>query len=101
MDYLVTATPTGGLLELPAEDRDALMSRERQVATELIRAGVITWMWRLPDSVTTVAIWSAENAEDLDAHLRSLPVFPHNTLEITPLTFHPAFPAPLRTAASS
>ena len=96
MDYLVKATPTGGLLELSAEDRDELMAREREVATALIGSGTITWMWRLPNSGTSLAIWNAEDAEALDACLRRLPVFPYNVVEITALAFHPAFPAPLR-----
>ena len=96
MDYLVRATPTGGLLELSAEDRDELMGRERAIATALIDAGTITWMWRLPDSGTSVTIWNAESTEALEAHLGTLPVLPYNDIEITPLAVHPAFPTPLR-----
>ena len=99
MDYLVRATPTGGLLHLSTEARDELMTREREVATALIDAGTITWMWRLPDSGSSLAIWNAESAEALDVHLRTLPVFPYNVLEITTLALHPAFPRPLRAAA--
>ena len=96
MDYLVRAIPTGGLLELSADERDELMAREREVATALIGAGTITWMWRLPDSGTSVTIWNAESAEALDAHLATLPVLPYNDVEITALALHPAFPTPLR-----
>jgi muconolactone delta-isomerase len=99
VDYLVKATPTGGLLELSAEERDELMARERDVATALIGSGTITWMWRLPDAGISLAIWNAESAEALDAHLRTLPVFPYNVVEITALAVHPAFPTPLRAAA--
>jgi muconolactone D-isomerase len=99
VDFLVRATPTGGLLELSPEERDDLMAREREVATALIEAGTITWMWRLPDSGTSVTIWNAESTEALEAHLATLPVLPHNRIEITALAPHPAFPAPLRTAA--
>ena len=96
MDYLVRATPTGGLLELSAEERDELMGRERAIATALIDAGTITWMWRLPDSGTSVTIWNAESTEALEAHLGTLPVLPYNDIEITALAVHPAFPTPLR-----
>lgn len=101
MDYLVKATPTGGLLELPVEERDELMARERGIATALVDAGTITWMWRLPDSGTSVTIWNAESAEALDAHLRTLPVFPYHVVEVTALAVHPAFPTPLRAAAGA
>ncbi|MEJ2889447.1 muconolactone Delta-isomerase [Actinomycetospora aeridis] len=96
MDFLVRATPTAGLLELPAEERDQLMAREREVATALIDAGTIAWMWRLPDTGTSVTIWNAASAEALETHLATLPVFPYNVLEITALATHPAFPTPLR-----
>lgn len=99
MEYLVKATPTGGLSELPADELDELMAREREIATAMIGSGTITWMWRLPDSGTTLAVWNAENAEALDAHLRALPVFPYNVIDVTVLAAHPAFPPPLRAAA--
>lgn len=101
VDYLVRATPAGGLLELSTEERDALMAREREVATALIDAGAITWMWRLPDDGTSVAIWNAESAEALDAQLGKLPIFPYNVVEITALAVHPAFPTPLRAVRGS
>ena len=98
MDYLVKATPTGGLLALSADDREELMAGEREIATALIAEGAITWMWRLPGTGTSVAIWSAESAEALDAQLRTLPVHPYNDIEITALAPHPAFPTSLRAA---
>lgn len=98
MDYLVKATPTGRLLELSSDDRDKLMAREREVATALIARGTITWMWRLPGTHTSITIWNAESAEALDAHLKTLPIFPYNDVEVTALAAHPAFPAPLRAA---
>ncbi|GAA4923093.1 muconolactone D-isomerase [Actinomycetospora succinea] len=98
MNYLVTGTPTGRLLDLPADDRDALMAREREVATALISGGVIVWMWRLPDTDTSVTVWDAESTEALTAHLESLPVFPYTDVEVTELAAHPAFPAPLHAA---
>ena len=99
MDYLVKGTPTRRLFELSADDRDALMASERKIATDLIAGGAITWMWRLPGTQTSIAIWNAESAEDLEAHLKMLPVYPYNDVEITALSAHPAFPASLSTAA--
>lgn len=101
VDFLVRATPTTGLLELSVEERDELMAREREVATALIDAGTITWMWRLPNTGTSVTIWNAESREALETHLGTLPVFPHNVLEITALATHPAFPTPLRAVRGS
>ena len=99
MDYLVKATPTRELLDLSAVDRDELMAAEREVAGDLIAGGAITWIWRLPDTQTSIAIWNAESAEALEAHLKALPVFPYNTVEITALAPHPAFPTSLSDAS--
>ena len=101
MDYLVRATPTERLLDLSAEDLDELMAGEREVATALIAGGKITWMWRLPDTNISLSIWNAESGEALDAHLRTLPVFPYNDVEVTALAAHPAFPTSLRAAPGS
>jgi muconolactone D-isomerase len=100
MDYFVKATPTGGLADLSDDDRDELMAGEREVAGALIAEGAITWMWRLPGTSTTLAIWNAEGAEALDAHLKTLPIFPYNDIEVTELAAHPAFPASLRTSSA-
>jgi muconolactone D-isomerase len=99
MEYLVKGTPTRRLLDLSADDRDALMAGEREVAAALIAEGAITWMWRLPGTNTSIAIWNAENAEALEGHLKMLPVFPYNDVEITALAAHPAFPTSLSTAS--
>jgi muconolactone D-isomerase len=101
MDFLVKATPTGRLLDLSADDRDELMAGEREVATALIARGSITWMWRLPGTTTSLAVWNAESVEALDAHLRTLPVFPYNDVEVTALAAHPAFPTSLRAAPAA
>jgi muconolactone D-isomerase len=96
MNYLVTATPTGRLADLPADELEELMAKEREVAGALIAAGAITWMWRRPGTEASISIWNAESDESLRQDLASLPVFPYNDVEITPLAAHPAFPAPLR-----
>lgn len=101
MDYLVKAIPTGRLRELSADDRDKLMADEREIATALIAAGTITWIWRLPDTTTSIAIWNAESAAALDAHLKTLPIFPYNDVEVTALAPHPAFPTSLRAAPTA
>lgn len=98
MNFLVKATPTGRFLDLSADELEELMAGEREVASALTARGSITWMWRLPDTTTSLTIWDAESAETLDAHLRTLPVYPYNNVEITALVAHPAFPTPLRTA---
>ena len=96
MNYLVKATPTQRILALTADEHDGLMAGEREAATALIAAGAIVWMWRLPGTTTSVSLWDAVSAEDLGAHLRTLPLFPYHDAEITALGPHPAFPTALQ-----
>lgn len=100
MNYLVKATPTRRLTALTADERDELMVGERDAATSLITAGAIVWMWRLPDTATSLSMWDAESQEALGAHLRTLPLYPYHDIEITGLGAHPAFPTALRASSS-
>lgn len=95
MNYLVRATPHQRLHDLTADERGEVMARERAVAAALIDSGAIVWMWRLPGSVASVSIWSAESEEALGAHLATLPLSAHHDVEIIALAGHPAFPAAL------
>ncbi len=96
MNYLVKATPTEQLLALSADEHDELMARERVVAADLIAAGALVWMWRIPGTATSLTIWDTDSDDALEAHLRTLPLFPHHDIETTTLAAHPAFPAVLR-----
>ena len=96
MNYLVKATPTRQLLALTAAEHDEFMVGERVAATALITAGAILWMWRLPDTTTSLTMWDAESEEALDVRLKTLPLYPYHDIEITSLGAHPAFPTALR-----
>ena len=96
MNHLVKATPTERMLTLSADERETLLAGERDAAKALIASGAMTWVWYLPGSTTSIALWNADSAEALDAHLRTLPLFPYHEVEITTLAAHPAFPTPLR-----
>ncbi len=73
---------------VPADDRDALLAREREVAFQLKRDGVIERMWRVADRPATVSIWRAEDSDELEAQLGRLPLRPFLTLTTTVLTTH-------------
>ncbi len=84
IDITVRLPPT-----LPAEEVAALMSAERVRGRELLEAGAIREIWRIPGAIRNVAIWSAHDATELHALLTSLPVHRYCEVSVTPLAVHP------------
>ena len=74
---------------LPEEERAALLGAELDRGRELVEAGVITAIWRVPGALRNVGIWEAADATELHEHITSLPLFPWLTAEVTPLGDHP------------
>lgn len=75
--------------ELPALESEDLIRRERDRGRELIAAGVIQQFWRVPGRRGNIGIWSARDADELEAALTSLPIWPYADIEVTALATHP------------
>jgi muconolactone D-isomerase len=74
---------------LPDEERADLLAAELERGRELVAAGVIRAIWRLPGGLRNVGIWEAADATDLHDQIASLPVFRWLTAEVTALAEHP------------
>jgi muconolactone D-isomerase len=74
---------------LDADTREALTAAERARGADLVRAGVIQAIWRVPGTQGNVAVWRAEDATALHALLSSLPHFLYMDIDVTPLATHP------------
>jgi muconolactone delta-isomerase len=72
------------------EDTEA---REAQRAEELAGHGHLLRLWMLPGQGRALGLWRARDAGQLQAIVKSLPLDPWMTTEITPLTPHPSDPA--------
>lgn len=70
---------------------------EAERTRELARQGHLVRLWRLPDQGRALGLWRAQDAAEMATIIKSLPLDPWMTTEITPLTPHPSDPA---TAAS-
>jgi muconolactone D-isomerase len=77
---------------LDAEARQSLLAAERARGEELVRAGSIKAIWRVPGTQGNVALWRAEDATALHALLASLPHFLYMDIEVTALAAHPLAP---------
>ncbi|MGB8391339.1 muconolactone Delta-isomerase family protein [Mycobacterium sp.] len=74
---------------------DELKTREAIRARELAREGRLVRLWKPPNQPgewRTLGLWSARDADDLQATLESLPLHVWTTVEATPLTPHPNDP---------
>ena len=67
----------------------ALVEQNRVRGRELHAEGALRDLWRLPGRRASVSIWSAADADALDAALRSLPISAHVDMEVTALATHP------------
>jgi muconolactone D-isomerase len=74
---------------LTEEERSELLERELERGRELVEAGVIRAIWRVPGALRNVGIWESADATELHEHLSSLPLFPWLSAEVTALAAHP------------
>ena len=76
----------------------ALQSAETARARELMAAGTLKRIWRIPGRRANVSLYEAPDATALHAALSSLPLFPYMDIEVQALAIHPveaADPSPL------
>jgi muconolactone D-isomerase len=85
VDFLVHID-SSAVHTLPDREPQDLIEREWARAQSTLRKP-----WRLPGQYGNVGIWSARDADELTEALRSLPIWPLITLEVTPLATHPLF----------
>jgi muconolactone D-isomerase len=80
-------------VELPADmppgERQQVREAELVRGRELLDAGAIKAIWRIPGGLHNVGIWEVADATELHAVLESLPLFPWLSAEVTALAEHP------------
>jgi muconolactone delta-isomerase len=73
-----------------------MKAREADRTRELAQQGHLVRLWSLPSTQgrwRALGLWRADDADQLQAVLKSLPMDPWMTTETTPLTEHPSDPA--------
>ncbi|ADB50791.1 muconolactone Delta-isomerase [Conexibacter woesei] len=75
--------------EMAAEQRQQLLAAELKRGRELVAAGHIQGIWRIPGAVRNVGIWNARDATELHQLIASLPLFPWLAADVTALATHP------------
>ena len=75
--------------DLGDERLGALIAAERERGRELVEAGHIVRIWRLPGGVRNVGVWRAGDATELHELLMSLPTRPWFRTTVEALAVHP------------
>jgi muconolactone D-isomerase len=76
--------------DMPAAEREQLLAAELTRGRELVAAGTIAAIWRVPGAIRNVAIWNVADASELHDLIASLPLFAWLSADVTPLAKHPA-----------
>lgn len=74
--------------DLPEQRRSELLAAEAVRGRELVAAGTLARIWRLPGRQANVGIWAARDATALHDALVSLPLWPWMTVSVEALATH-------------
>ena len=81
----------------PAQTVEDTRAHEAERAYELAGQGHLLRLWALPGDGRTLGLWRAQDAAEMQAILKSLPLDAWLTVQTRPLTRHPSDPATART----
>jgi muconolactone delta-isomerase len=81
----------------PARTVEDTKAREADRAYELAGQGHLLRLWALPGEGRSLGLWRAQDAAEMQAILKSLPLDAWMTVQTKPLTRHPSDPATART----
>ena len=74
---------------LPDDERGELLAAELARGRELVEAGAIVSIWRIPGGLRNVGVWEAAEPPRLHELIASLPLFRWMEAEVTALAQHP------------
>ena len=75
--------------DMPANEKSKLLEAERERGKELIRAGLLKRIWRVPGRFANVSLYEARDATEVHDAIASLPLFPWLDVHVEPLARHP------------
>jgi len=74
--------------DLPEDEVRDLRGAEAERAKDLLQAGSIVRIWRIPGRTANVGVWSAADATELHELITSLPLAAWSDIDVTPLARH-------------
>lgn len=76
--------------DLPAEERSALVAREKEYSQQLQREGKWPQIWRVVGQYANYSVFDVDSHDELHQLLQGLPLFPYMDIQVTPLAVHPS-----------
>ena len=76
--------------ELPTEERQDIVAREKEYSQQLQREGKWPQIWRVVGKYSNYSVFDVEDHDELHQILQGLPLFPFMTIHVTPLAVHPS-----------
>src|SRR5262249_39960061 len=76
--------------DMPADARDALLTREREYAQSLQHCGHWDHLWRVAGRYANVSIFNVGSPDELQELVSNLPLFPYMDTRVTALAHHPS-----------
>lgn len=76
--------------DLPAEERSAVIAREKEYSQQLQRDGRWPEIWRVVGEYANYSVFDVGSHDELHELLQGLPLFPYMTIDVTPLATHPS-----------
>ena len=74
---------------MPADDREALLAREREYSQAIQHDGRWEHLWRVAGRYANVSILTSSSPDELHEIVSGLPLFPYLDIRVTPLARHP------------
>lgn len=75
--------------DMPDERRRTLLAAESERGRQLIDAGLLRRIWRVPGRLANVSLYEAPDATAVHAAISSLPLWPWISATVEPLAVHP------------
>ena len=75
---------------MPAAEREALLTREREYSQQLQREGRWLHLWRVAGRYSNVSVFEVGSPDELHELISSLPLFPYIETRVTALARHPS-----------
>ena len=75
--------------DTPEQRRRELIAAEADRGRELLQAGALVRIWRLPGRWANVSLYRCQDADELHALISSLPLFPWMDVSVQALATHP------------
>lgn len=75
--------------DMPAEMREPLLEAEAARGRELIAAGKLVRIWRVPGRIANMSLYRCADADEVHQLLSSLPLFPWFDAHVQALATHP------------